>query len=314
MKGLIGKYNRNRKFIWLIIGICIGIYAIIHIINVFLGQGLYEKDNNIGNITNNGFYDTSYSVISSEQIKEEYKDSINKTIKEFIDSCNNNQVEKAYNMLSKECKEVLYPSIETFEEEYIKEVFPSKKTYKMQSWITNGNKYTYRIELLEDILSNGKSTNSKKIDYYTVIKEEDNYYLNIDGFVEKNELNKYNQNELMKITITSEEVFVNYVYTNIKVENKTNGQILIDEGSQGDSVYLKDMNDVGYASFLYEEPEENLIVRKKSEKEFKIKFDKEYSTTIKIKEIGFTDVVVNYRSQNQKANQKLIIEVFNDKK
>ena len=66
----------------------------------------------------------------------------------------------------------------------------------MQSWITNGNKYTYRIELLEDMLSNGKSTNSKKIDYYTVIKEEDNYYLNIDGFVEKNELNKYTNAEL----------------------------------------------------------------------------------------------------------------------
>lgn len=314
MKDLIGKYNRNRKFIWFAIGICVAVYAIIHIINAFLKQDLYEESNIITSNTNNKFYNTSYSVISDDQIEEKYKESIANTIKEFINSCNENQVEKAYNMLSEECKEVLYPSIETFEEEYIKKVFASRRTYKIQSWITNKNKYIYRVELIEDMLSSGNSTNAKKIDYYTVIRNDDKYYLNIEGFIEKNDINKYNENEIAKISVLSEEVFMNYVYLNIEVENKTIETLLIDEGDKGDSVYLKDTNDIGYASFLFEEQEDNLTVRRKNKKEFRIRFEKEYSTNIKIKEVGFTDMVINYKKTNQESNQKLVINISNDKK
>lgn len=310
MRDLIGKYNRNRKVIWFILGICVAVYVIIHIINEFLGQDLYGDANNLNLTTNNTFYDTNYSVVSNEQIEKKYVASITNIIKEFINNCNENKSEEAYNMLSSECKEELYPNIETFEKEYLNKFFTTRKTYKMQAWITNGSKYIYRIELIEDMLLSGSSTNTKKIDYYTVIKDDDNYYLNINGFIEKNEINKYSANELAKITVLSEEVFIDCVYLNVEIENKTTETILIDEGKKGDSVYLKDTKDIGYASFLFEEPEENLIVKRKSKKEFKIKFEKEYSTNIKIKEIGFLDIVINYKTEDEKNNQKLVVKIY----
>lgn len=310
MRDLIGKYNRNRKVIWFILGICVAVYVIIHIINEFLGQDLYGDANNLNLTTNNNFYDTNYSVVSNEQIEKKYVASITNIIKEFINNCNENKSEEAYNMLSSECKEELYPNIETFEKEYLNKFFTTRKTYKMQAWITNGSKYIYRIELIEDMLLSGSSTNTKKIDYYTVIKDGDNYYLNINGFIEKNEINKYSANELAKITVLSEEVFIDCVYLNVEIENKTTETILIDEGKKGDSVYLKDTKDIGYASFLFEEPEENLIVKRKSKKEFKIKFEKEYSTNITIKEIGFLDIVINYKTEYEKNNQKLVVKIY----
>lgn len=310
MRDLIGKYNRNRKVIWFILGICVAVYVIIHIINEFLGQDLYGDANNLNLTTNNTFYDTNYSVVSNEQIEKKYVASITNIIKEFINNCNENKSEEAYNMLSSECKEELYPNIETFEKEYLNKFFTTRKTYKMQAWITNGSKYIYRIELIEDMLLSGSSTNTKKIDYYTVTKDGDNYYLNINGFIEKNEINKYSANELAKITVLSEEVFIDCVYLNVEIENKTTETILIDEGKKGDSVYLKDTKDIGYASFLFEEPEENLIVKRKSKKEFKIKFEKEYSTNIKIKEIGFLDIVINYKTEDEKNNQKLVVKIY----
>lgn len=310
MRDLIGKYNRNRKVIWFILGICVAVYVIIHIINEFLGQDLYRDANNLNLTTNNTFYDTNYSVVSNEQIEKKYVASITNIIKEFINNCNENKSEEAYNMLSSECKEELYPNIETFEKEYLNKFFTTRKTYKMQAWITNENKYIYRIEFIEDMLSSGSSTNTKKIDYYTVIKDGDNYYLNINGFIEKNEINKYSANELAKITVLSEEVFIDCVYLNVEIENKTTETILIDEGKKGDSVYLKDTKDIGYASFLFEEPEENLIVKRKSKKEFKIKFEKEYSTNITIKEIGFLDIVINYKTEYEKNNQKLVVKIY----
>lgn len=312
MRDLIGKYNRNRKFIWFIVGICVAVYVIIHIINEFLGQSLYDKDNKLNIIANNNFYDTNYSVVSTEQIEEKYVDNITSVIKEFINNCNENKIENAYNMLSLECKEELYPTIETFEEEYLKKFFSNRKTYKIQSWITNKNKYTYRIELIEDILISGKSTNTKKIDYYTVIKDNDNYYLNIEGFIEKNEINKYNESEIVKVNILNEVVFVDKVYLNIEVKNKTVQTMLIDGGKKGDSVYLKDTNNIGYASFLFEEQEEDLIIKRKDKKEFKIKFEKEYSTDIKIKEIGFSDIVINYKTKNEENNQKLVVNIYDN--
>lgn len=310
MRDLIGKYNRNRKVIWFILGICVAVYVIIHIINEFLGQDLYGNANNLNLTTNNNFYDTNHLVISNEQIEKKYVASITNIIKEFINNCNETKSEEAYNVLSSECKEELYPNIETFEKEYLNKFFTTRKTYKMQAWITTGSKYIYRIELIEDMLSSGSSTNTKKIDYYTVIKDGDNYYLNINGFIEKNEINKYNENELVKVTVLSEEVFIDCVYLNVEIENKTTETILIDEGKKGDSVYLKDTKDIGYASFLFEKQEENLIIKRKNKKEFKIKFEKEYSTNIKIKEIGFSDIVINYKTEDEKNNQKLVVNIY----
>lgn len=312
MRDLIGKYNRNRKLIWFILGCCVVVYIIIHILNSFFGQKLYDNANSINITKDNTFYDTNYSVISSEKIDEEYEEDIRQTIKNFINNCNENKIEEAYSILSEDCKNVLYPTIDDFRERYYRQMFSERKTYNIQAWIVNKNKYTYRIELMDDILLNGTTSNEKKVDYFTITKVDDKYYLNISNFIETNKIDKVNENDSVKITVKSEDVFMEYVYVNIEVENETNNYMLLDEGKKGNSVYLKDSKDIAHSSYLFEETMENLILNKRSKKDFKIKFEKEYKTNIKIKEIGFTDIVINYNEEDEKTISKVVITINNN--
>lgn len=311
MRGLIAKYNRNRKLIWFIIGMCVAIYALIHILNEYIGQKLYEE--NVGEIkTDMNFYQTNYSVMSNEKITEKKNRENTEIIKDFINYCNEGKVQEAYGLLSEECKQVLFPTLETFKTEYVDKYFSESKTFNLQLWNTIKSKYIYRVELIEDMLSTGRSSNVKGIDYYTINVENDNMTLNIAKFIEKNTINTKAETDYISIIVESEDIYVDYVDVNIEAENKTNFPIILDGGAKGDSVYLKDTKDIGYASYLFEETEEDLTIRKNLKKNFKIKFDKEYSENINIKEIGFLDIICNYN--DEETSQKLVIEIMNDKK
>lgn len=107
MNKLVRFYNQNRHMVWIVI---LSIIAIISIIQV-LDNLAYEKNNankNINNYNNNS--SINYSVITGQEVKTD----ISEVIDEFVKYCNNGQVEKAYEMLSDECKTILYPNLEDF--------------------------------------------------------------------------------------------------------------------------------------------------------------------------------------------------------
>lgn len=98
-----------------------------------------------------------------EDIKED-KEFISK----FIDYCNKNNIEEAYQMLSTKCKEKKYLSIKNFKEKYINKIFGDKKDFE----ITLKEDNIYKIVFLEDILQAGKIENRRKIEDYYRIEED----------------------------------------------------------------------------------------------------------------------------------------------
>ncbi|MGN1310585.1 MAG: hypothetical protein ACI4VP_02600 [Clostridia bacterium] len=307
MRDLIGKYIRNRKIIWFIIGISIVIIVLIHIINTEFQQEEFEFDDS-EKVISNPYYDNNYSVVSSEKLNKSVSDNVTNVIKQFINYCNDGDIENAYSLLSEDCKKVLYPTLEDFKKNYYNNNFYEEKTYNLQSWITYNNKFIYRIELKKDVLSTGITSNEKKIDYYTVIKQEDNYYLNISGFIEKNNINISKNENLIDFVIESEEVFIDYLALNIKVDNNTQNSILLDSGEKGNTVYVTDGEQIQYVSYLFEQNNLDLVINKKSSKEFKIKFMKDYKENRPIKSITFADVVLNYKTNNsEKLNVTIVL-------
>lgn len=111
------------------------------------------------------------------EYREKNKDEKDKNIKnqkqkeciyEFIKYCNENSVEKAYNMLSENCKKEKYKTISEFEKKYIKVIFKERKDYKVQ----NDKKNIYKITFLQSILQSGSINKRNQIgDYYEI--EED---------------------------------------------------------------------------------------------------------------------------------------------
>lgn len=109
MNNFVRFYNQNRYMVWIII---LSIAAFITIIQI-LDNFAYQKNNanqNINVVNNNSSINYNYSVITEKEVNS----NVSEIIDEFIEKCNNGQVEDAYAMLSDECKIVLYPSLEDF--------------------------------------------------------------------------------------------------------------------------------------------------------------------------------------------------------
>lgn len=154
-------YNKNRQVIWIMVLIVVGIIALIQILNNFASE---KKANNQGN-NNLITSDKNYSVITGQQIEKD----VYTIIDEFVDYCNNQQIENAYALLSKECKELLYPTVNEFYENYYSRIFTSKKTHIYQAWIADGNYYTYKVDFVDDILATGSASTKSITDYYTIV-------------------------------------------------------------------------------------------------------------------------------------------------
>lgn len=108
MNNFVRFYNQNRYMVWIIILLIAAFIAIIQILDNFAYEK--NKENQNINAVNNSSINYNYSVITEKEVNS----NVSEIIDEFIEKCNNGQVEDAYEMLSDECKIILYPSLEDF--------------------------------------------------------------------------------------------------------------------------------------------------------------------------------------------------------
>ena len=218
MNRFIRWYNKNRKMFWLIVVIAIIISSLPRILNEY-AKDKKDVSSSIVNTTTSNNED--FAIITGEEVKEEIRKENKNIINDFVEFCNSGDIEKAYQLLSEECKEKLYPTIEEFEENYYNKIFDNIKTYSIQSWITEGNYYTYKVNLKEDILSTGKANKESIEEYYTIVEGSEEDKLNINNYIGNIPVNKNMEEDKIKIDIISKDVFMEYEIYNIKVINKT---------------------------------------------------------------------------------------------
>lgn len=193
----------------------------------------------------------------------------------------------AYDLLSNECKQVKYPSINDFIDGYYNNNFDGKKSYSYQAW--NGK--TYKIELRPDILATGMYDESVYVeDYYTIIGNK----LNIDRYITRKNINRQIEKEKILVNVDSIDFFRDYAICNIQVFNKTGNKILLDTREKADTVYMIDKRDVKYSSYISELNEQELTVLSGENKNIKIKFNCIYRDNMSIKTLVFNNIVMNY--------------------
>ena len=156
MNKLIRFYNKNRTIIWVAIFILVVVISIPRALNNY---AIKQKELNQGS-SNENITTTSGNkdnpVISGGTVKKETSEQNNNIINNFLDYCNSENVENAYNLLSNKCKEKLYPTLNDFVNDYYNTLFGNKKLYDIQSWYIKSGSYTYKIELTENILETRK--------------------------------------------------------------------------------------------------------------------------------------------------------------
>ncbi len=285
-------YNQNRHMVWIIILILVAIIVLIQILNNFISnKNAIEESNKQNTVikSSNNNINENYSVVTGQEVKKE----VSQVIDDFVYCCNNNEPEKAYALLSDECKKALYPTLDDFTTKYYQKLFKGNITYLYQSWITYNNKYTYKIDFIEDMLATGKASNTSITDYYTIVKQNETYKLNINKFIGIENINKSTTRNNIKITVNKKRIYMDYETYEIEVENNSNGKIELDSLQKTNTVYIEDENGQKYYWYNHEILEEDISIRRAQRGSVEVKFNKSYQAEKETTKVVFTNVVAN---------------------
>lgn len=309
MNNLIRFYNQNRLQFWIIVIIIAAILILIHVLNGFVKEDNKKRASqsetntiNIQEIANTK--KVSEPVIEGNTLNENQKNNNIEILDNFLSYCKNGNIEKAYNLLSSNCKELFYPSQEDFEEKYVKQYFSSNIQYDYELW--DSSKYNiYRIKTFEDMLSTGKVSNDFSEDYYTIVSEKEGRKLNINSFINRETINKSISKNNVTVKINYVDVYQdNYIY-NITINNKNNNTIVLDTRKNTNSTYVENGYGAQFAALLYENLDKDLIISPNVEKTIQIKFNISYRNNINIKSLVFSDVVLDINNTEQKTELKI---------
>lgn len=247
------------------------------------------------------------SLTTGEQIDSQLMEQVNNIIEEFVDACNSKDIEKAYNLLSDECKEELYPNKTDFENRYIKYNFDGE--FDKIAQIENWSEDIYKVMLKEDLMSTGKVSTEAKQDYITITKQNGELKINTNGFIGTEKIDSSNTQDGITITALEKKLFMDYEEYTIRIENRTENKILLDTLESTKTIYLQDINEMKYYSHSNEIVKKLLEIQSGASTQLKIKFSRSYNTT-KINSIVFSDLVLNYNDYLSGDAEKQIFILY----
>ena len=297
MHNLRHFYYQNKEKIWKSIGVIVFILGIIYYLNYLVGKENSENFNTLGNAEgsvyenqDNQTYISDKSAIFGEKVTENEVEKINNTISKFLQYCKNGNTQEAYNMISEDCKQNQYNTLEKFEQRYIKTKFTNADVYEIENWISD----TYKITISEDILATGNINGEKQIEYITIVKEDSIEKLNVNEYIGKYEINKTVTDNEIRITVVNQKVYLDYEEYEFKIENLSNKTIKLDSLDNTGTMYLETTAGVKYNSYSHELYPEDLEIISKNTANIAIKFARPYSKDTNIKNIIFENIILNY--------------------
>lgn len=300
----------NRYVIFAVIVAIILVLSLIQFFNKNAKESATIKANeaqnivNIANRNNNNSSGTITTPDANQNIQDSKKDSKVALIEEFISYCNKKEIGKAYELLTDQCKEeVFFSNIQNFKNNYVDKIFTTQKMYSVQNWM---NSETYKIRILDNIISTGNTSLQNAVeDYYTVVKQQSQYKLNINGYIGKKQMDRTAQQNGVKVTILCKNVYKEYEIYEVKVENTSDQTILLDSKEKTSSIYLMGSNEQHYDAYTYEVDQTNLQVEPNRTKILTIRFHKLYSNRATIEAMVFEDIIMDVKTYETQQDKKL---------
>lgn len=184
-------------------------------------------------------YEPNISVMTDDEVPEKWQETIESTIDKFIQRCNNKEYESAYNMISEDCRQELYPTLNSFQK-YVDAKFVTKRSYSIQNFSNVGKQYIYDVNLMEDLMATGLTDKEFYYDEekFVFTEKDKNLKFAIDGFVRKANLNMFAEDENLKINIYSKNVFYDHETYKVTITNRSSHPIVIADGTTNNEVTL----------------------------------------------------------------------------
>lgn len=310
MHNLRHFYYQNKEKIWKVVLIIAFLLGIIYFLNWQTEEKMKESPSTSNNTTvnysdgENNTYISDKSAISGGTVTEKDVEKINDTISKFLQYCKNEKKEEAYNMLSADCKETEYDTLEKFQEKYLDKKFSKDDVYEIENWLNN----TYKITISKDLLSTGDANAQKRIEYITIVTENSEKKLNVNSYIGQKDINKEKTEKNVKITVVSKKKYLDYEIYNFKIENLSDKTININTLQKIGTMHLEDSNGNKYNAYSHEILEEDLEIKSKRKIDISIKYANSYSSRTNIEKIVFENIILDY-VQYQKVED---VELFED--
>ena len=313
MHKILSFYYSNRRIIWTAILAIVLVIVLLQVLNNDAKKRNLKINTNdeINSSSNTTIYPNNQEdSLSSNYNSEKIQDEKLKLISDFLEKCNNGRTEDAYSLLSTDCKVEMFPVLEKFKNDYTDLVFNTAKTYDIKLWMS-GKYSIYKISIYENALATGVVNNNAIDSYYTVVEENNDYKININNFIAKEELNTENSNDYVRINVISRKIYIDYEEYEIKITNNTQKTILMDGYRKNNSMYLQDSVGGKKTAYTNEIPERLLIINPLLSITRTIKFNKSYTEKISSKGITFEDIILDYDEYKKQENKQEYSNVSN---
>lgn len=229
------RFFRANKRLFIVILI---IWAIIFFINMIMTNLPKEQ-------TPTTTYEAHTSVIdSTESTPASLQDPIENLINEYVGYCNEGNYQKAFNMLSEDCRKYEFDDDVTKFMDHVLTKMPTPKKHAIQSYSKvnyNGrNMYIYEIKYTDDLLATGLTNSEYKYtqENMTFYQGEDGLEMNVGNYIYHTDIKSISENEYLKIDVIDKVVNYSIETYEVKFTNRSNYTIVVADGVETDEVLL----------------------------------------------------------------------------
>ena len=197
-------------------------------------------------------FETHTSVMdSTTSTPKSMQKPIEEIVEEYVKYCNEGNYQKAFDLLSDDCKEYAFNNdIKAFMDHVLVKM-PTPKKYALQDYSNmkyNGRKlYIYEIKYLDDYLATGLTNSTYKFtsERLTFFEDEDGVFqMNVGNFIYHTDVKAISENDYLKLDVISKTVNYSIESYKVKLTNRSNYTIVISDGEETDEVVLKLNNEV----------------------------------------------------------------------
>lgn len=246
-------------------------------------------------------------IDNGQTMPKKWQDDIESIIKEYVGYCNQKEYEKAYEMISPNCRDKVYPTIEEFKA-YVDYVFKYPKVYTVQNYSNRGNVYIYRIRLFEDILSTGM-TYSESLLYFeeklVFTEYKGKLQLAVKSYIGDEELDYVYEDQYMKITVSNRSMSYDEETYTIRIQNKTEYDIVLANDIAAKEIAIQTEKET--TAMSVNENWREIYIEPQASNTYRLTFQKLYDEGIKTTGIKFNSVRIlrSYSGKEETKEQEL---------
>ena len=242
-------------------------------------------------------------IENGETMPAKWQSKVEEMVEEYMGYCNNKEYEKAYNMITEPCREVIYPTLEDFKA-YVDYVFSSKRLYSIKNYSNRDNVYIYRLRIFEDIMATGL-TYSDTFKYFeekiSFTEENGKLLMGVKDYISQEALNAKHDDQYIRINITNKYITYDEEIYTIEFQNKTQYDIVISNKIGSNELELVTTNET--IDRTIDENWEGIYIPAKSKTVVPVEFTKFYDKGAQSASIKFNNVRI-MRSYSANASEQ----------